>query len=125
MNARLRRIVLGATLAALVAACGGGGPGGGDATPVSGETHVEVKSGTAAAPVAIQPGRYKVGWRIAASCTGLTVRISDPAGNELYRKSSRIKSFSAIASSLPGGPVVIEQTDATCTEWSITLDKIG
>jgi hypothetical protein len=125
MNARLRRIVLGAALAVLVTACGGGGPGGGDATPVTGETHVEVKSGTAAAPVAIQPGRYKVGWRLASSCTGLTVRITDPAGKELYKKTSRIRFFSSIASSLPGGPVVIEQTDATCTEWSITLDKIG
>jgi hypothetical protein len=125
MNASLRRIVLGAALAALVTACGGGGPGGGDGTPVTGETHVEVKSGTAAAPIAIQPGRYKVAWRIASSCAGVAVRITDPAGTELYKKTSRIKSFSSIASSLPGGPVIIEQTDASCTEWTITLDKIG
>src|SRR5688500_871745 len=121
MNAALRRTVLGATMAALLPARGAGGPGGGGATPVTGETHVEVKSGTAAAPIAIQPGRYKVAWRLAASCGSVTVRISDPTGKELYKKTSRIKNVSSIASSLPGGPVIIEQTEAACTEWTITL----
>ena len=123
MNAASRRFVLGASMAVLLAACGGGGPGGGDGTPVTGETHVEVQAGAAVAPVAIQPGRYKVAWRM--TCNALTVKISDATGKEVYTKTSRIKSFSSIASSLPGGPVLIEQTDAACTEWTITLDKIG
>jgi hypothetical protein len=123
MNAASRRFVLGATLAVLLAACGGGGPGAGGGTPVTGETHVEVKAGASPAPLAIQPGRYKVAWRM--TCGSLTVKISDATGKELYTKTSRIKSFSSIASSLPGGPILIEQTDAACTDWSITLDKIG
>ena len=124
MNAS-RRMVLGVALGAILAGgCGAADPGqGGGPSAAAGETHVERAAGGDASPVTIQAGRYKVAWT--SSCQSLTIKITDATGKDVYTKTSRIKAFSAIASNLPAGPVTITQADAACTDWKVTIDRIG
>jgi hypothetical protein len=120
-----------ALLSLAIAACGaaapgqGGGGNAGDggspaATPAKSYT---IKPGDTT-PFPLAAGTYRLNWVTTGCPGGLTVILTGDNGytNE---KSSKLPNYSRILTSVPDGNYTITQTDTACTEWTVTLDKIG
>jgi hypothetical protein len=126
-----RRVAVAAATVGLglaVAACGGttpGASGGGDAggSPAASiAKSVTIKPGDTT-PFPLAAGTYRLNWTT-VGCTGLTVTLKGDNGYS-NEKSSQLPNYSRILTSVPDGNYTISQSDAACTQWTVTLDKVG
>lgn len=115
--------LIAATLA--VAACeeeaGGGDPAVASAAAQQGE--VVRTPADAATPFVLSKGLYKVAWAT-NDCTSLTVRLVGDNGYE-REKSSTLPSFSFIATGVEDGNYTVEQTETGCSDWEVTIERVG
>ena len=81
-------------------------------------------SADAATPFQLQSGRYKFGWD-APDCTSIAFTMSGQAQGFVYEKTTRQKKFSAIVSDVPEDVYTLAQGEASCTEWSVQIDRVG
>jgi hypothetical protein len=121
------RTLLTAVLAALVlaaAACGGGDGGGGGASqsaaPV--QDKVTVTPETVATPFTLAEGIYRVNW--VSECTKITLVLTGDTGFS-KEKTSTLPKFSWLVTGVPAGTYTLGQTEATCTGWTVIVEKIG
>ena len=125
-----RRLAIAGTIAvsslALVA-CGGSAPGqdggGGASAGASPAKSYTIKPGDTT-PFPLAAGTYRLIWVTTGCPGGLTVILTGDNGytNE---KSSKLPNYSRIITSVPDGNYTITQTDTACSQWTVTLDKIG
>jgi hypothetical protein len=99
------------------AAGGGGGGGGGADLPIS----ATVKAGEAKAAHPLAPGRYRLS--LTTACKTAAVSVTQDGGSFTYTKTNPALKVMFVAD-VPGGSFFIEQTDASCTDWTIKLDKV-
>jgi hypothetical protein len=121
---RLSLALVGAGLA--LAACGGEPAPDGDGaggTPPPAQTSVTVRAGLAE-PFTLEPGRYRFSWD-APGCAAPDFSMVGATSGFTYAKSSALPKFTAIVSNVPRDTYEITQADEACTEWSVTLDRIG
>jgi hypothetical protein len=106
----------------LVAGCGGsaaggGGDGGGADLPTS----ATVKAGDAKVAHPLAPGRYRLS--LTTACPTSAVSVTQDGGSFTFSKTNpSLKVF--FLANVPAGSYFIEQTDASCTDWTIKLDKV-
>jgi hypothetical protein len=115
-------VVVVATLL-LVAGCGGSAAGGGADGGGGGDlpTSATVKSGDAKVAHPLGPGRYRLS--LTTSCKTSAVSVTQDGGSFTYSKTNPALKVMFVAD-VPGGNFFIEQTDASCTDWAIKLDKV-
>jgi len=126
MTRRLRPTIGGLFgIALLVAACGGGDSGGGgDAVSAApAQTTVTITPETAATPFQLQAGRYRFAWD-APGCKAVDFALTGQGQGFTYSKKSNLPSFNAIVSGVPEDVYTLSQADASCTTWSVTIDKM-
>jgi hypothetical protein len=75
-------------------------------------------------PFALQAGRYKFGWTSPA-CKSVLFTLKGANQGFTYEKKSALPRFSSIISNVPADDYTISQGDPACTDWTITLDRIG
>lgn len=115
-------VVMVATLV-LVSGCGGstavggGGGGGGGNQPTS--ATVKVGDQKVAHPLA--QGRYRLS--LTTACKTSAVSVTQDGGSFTFSKKNPALKVMFVAD-VPGGNFFIEQTDASCTDWTIKLDKV-
>jgi len=98
-------------------AAGGGGGGGGADLPTS----ATVKAGDERVAHALAPGRYRLS--LTTTCKAAAVSVTQNGGSFTYSKTNPALKVMFVAD-MPGGNFFIEQTDTSCTEWQIKLDKV-
>jgi hypothetical protein len=98
-------------------AAGGGGGGGGADLPTS----ATVKAGDEKVAHALAPGRYRLS--LTTTCKAAAVSVTQDGGSFTYSKTNPALKVMFVAN-MPGGNFFIEQTDTSCTEWQIKLDKV-
>ena len=98
-------------------AAGGGGGGGGADLPTS----ATVKAGDAKVAHALAPGRYRLS--LTTTCKAAAVLVTQDGGSFTYSKTNPALKVMFVAD-MPGGNFFIEQTDTSCSEWQIKLDKV-
>ena len=114
-------VVVVATLL-LVAGCGGSAAGGGDGGG-GGDlpTSATVKAGDAKVAHALAPGRYRLS--LTTACPTSAVSVTQDGGSFTFtKKNPSLRVF--LLANVPGGNFFIEQTDPSCTDWTIKLDKV-
>jgi hypothetical protein len=114
-------VVVVATLL-LLTGCGGtatGGGGGGDGAALP--TSATVKAGDAKVAHPRGPGRYRLS--LTTTCKAAAVSVTQDGGSFTYSKTNPALKVMFVAD-MPGGNFFIEQTDTSCTEWQIKLDKV-
>ncbi len=114
-------MVMAATLL-LVSGCGGtatggGGGGGGGDQPTS----ATVKAGDAKVAHPLAPGRYRLS--LTTACKTSAVSVTQDGGSFTFSKKNPALKVMFVAD-VPAGSFFIEQTDASCTDWTIKLDKV-
>lgn len=123
-----RRAGLAGLMAAtlLLAACGGGGEEGGgeEVSARPAQEKVTIASTDAAAPFAMQAGRYKFGWD-ASECNGVSFVLTGASQGFTWEKTTLQKKFSSIVSDVPEDTYTLTQTDPACTTWTVQIDRIG
>jgi hypothetical protein len=113
-------VVVVATLL-LVAGCGGSAAGGGDGGGGADlPTSATVKAGEAKVAHALAPGRYRLS--LTTACPTSAVSVTQDGGSFTFSKKNPSLKVMILAN-VPGGNFFIEQTDASCTDWTINLDK--
>jgi len=126
-----RRLAIAATIAAsslALVACGGSGPGaGGDgagasagASPAKSYT---IKPGDTT-PFPLAEGTYRLNW-VTTGCTGGSTFVLTGDNGYSKEKSTKLPTYSTILTSVPDGNYTISQSETGCTDWTVTLDKIG
>ena len=125
--AGLAGIILGATV--LLAACGGeaapaDGAGGAAASARPPQEQIVITSADAATPFELQAGRYKFGWD-ASECASVSFTMTGQTQGFTYEKSTLQKRFSAIVSDVPADTYTVAQGEASCTTWSVQIDRLG
>ena len=114
-------VVMAATLL-LVSGCGGtatgGGGGGGGANQ---PTSATVKAGDAKVAHPLAPGRYRLS--LTTACKTSAVSLIQDGGSFTFSKKNPALKVMFVAD-VPAGGYFIEQTDASCTDWTIKLDKV-
>ncbi len=110
-------------VASLAAGCGGGeeggaGAGGGPTAP----TTVSVSSGQQRTAHQLQGGRYRLVLS-APGCKSTNVLVTQENGDFRFEK-KRPTFLTMFVSQLPTGSFFIEQTDPSCREWTITMDRV-
>jgi hypothetical protein len=126
----LPRRVVASAIAALslaVIACGGsapgpGGDGGATAAAPSLVKNFTIKAGDST-PFALAAGSYRLAWTT-TGCTSVNLALQGDNGFSNER-ASRNPNFSRIITGVPAGNYTIEQLDATCVDWTVTVDKVG
>lgn len=114
-------VVVVATLL-LVAGCGGTATGGGgDGAGGDLPTSATVKSGDARVAHPLGPGRYRLS--LTTTCKTSVVSVTQDGGSFTFTKTNPALKVMFVAN-VPAGSFFIEQTDASCTDWSIELDKV-
>ncbi len=98
-------------------AAGGGGLGGGGNQPTS----ATVKAGDAKVAHPLAPGRYRLS--LTTACKTAAVSVTQDGGSFTYSKTNPALKVMFVAD-VPGGSFFIEQTDASCTDWTINVDKV-
>ena len=120
---RLLTSLLGAAM--IVAACGGGGTDAGVAgSAAPAQTQVVVKAADASKPFALQAGRYKFTWA-APGCSGLDFTMTGAAKGFVFKKKPSVANFNALVSAVPEDSYTVSQANAACTDWTVTLDRVG
>jgi hypothetical protein len=112
--------VLAALPIALLAACGGGG-GGGGGEGADNPTSATVEAGDERVAHPLAPGRYRL--TITEDCDSYTVNITQEGGSFTYEISdSPIRIV--FVPGVPGGSFFIEQTDESCTDWTLAMSRV-
>jgi hypothetical protein len=122
VNVRRGILTVAAVAAVALAGCGGqnGGGGGGDGADNPTEASVAAGDEVVAHPLA--PGRYRL--TIRDDCDTWAVMITQDGGDFVYEKAnSPVRVF--FVNDVPGGNFFIEQTDESCTEWSLALVRVS
>lgn len=73
------------------------------------------------APFGLAEGMYRIEW--SSTCPKVSVTITGDTGYT-KTKSSSIATFSAILTSVPAGTYQVQQTEADCADWAISVTKI-
>jgi hypothetical protein len=115
-----------AAVALLLAACGGDdtGGGGGAASAGPAQAQVTITQADTATPFQLEPGRYRFGWN-APDCTNVDFTLTGQTQGFTYSKKSSIQKFQSIVSDVPADTYTLAQNDASCTAWTVVLDRIG
>jgi hypothetical protein len=114
-------VVVVATLL-LLAGCGGtatGGGGGGDGADLP--TSATVKAGEAKVAHPLGPGRYRLS--LTTSCKTSSISMTQDGGSFTFTKTNPVNKVMFVTE-VPGGSFFVEQTDPSCTDWTIKLDKV-
>ena len=122
MTRRVRLLAGTFALALVLAACGSDGGGGGAASAAPVQTKVLVTPDNTA-PFGLLEGRYKFTWTT-VDCTTATFDMKQQDGTFEYNKETKMPSFTAILVEVPAGIYTVSQTDASCTDWTVTLDRV-
>jgi hypothetical protein len=75
-------------------------------------------------PFALQAGRYRFGWASPA-CKSVLFTLKGASQGFSYEKKSALPRFSSIISEVPSDEYTLSQGEPACTDWTITLDRIG
>ncbi len=114
------------TVVALSIGCGGGGGAEGGAAGAGeggqGATTVTVSSTEQRTARPLQAGRYRLVLS-APGCKSTTVAVTQENGDFRFEK-KRPTFLTMFVSNLPNGTFFIEQTDPSCKQWSITMDRV-
>jgi hypothetical protein len=128
MNNHPRRRVLSGLLGLSLAltACGGsdadaGDGGGASAAPP--QSKVVIPAADVANPVSLQEGRYKFGW-LAPGCAKVAFTLTGASKGFTYAKSSTLTNGSAVVLGVLEDTYALGQTEAACTTWTVTIDKL-
>ena len=106
----------------LLAACGGGG-GGGGGEGADNPTTVSFEAGDERVAHPLAPvARYRL--TIQEDCDDYTVSITQDGGDFTYEISNSPIRI-VFVSNLPGGSFFIEQTDPSCTEWTLDMARVS
>jgi ABC-type molybdate transport system substrate-binding protein len=111
---------LGLTVA--LAGCGGEVQSGGGASPPPEQTQVQVTA-EANEPFTLAAGRYKFAWT--TECRGIDFTMTGAGTGFTYAKTSALPRFSAIVSNVEADTYTLVQADAECSDWTVTLDRVG
>jgi hypothetical protein len=114
-------VVVVATLL-LLAGCGGtatGAGGGGDGADLP--TSATVKAGDAKVAHPLGPGRYRLS--LTTSCKTSSISMTQDGGSFTFTKTNPVNKVMFVTE-VPGGSFFVEQTDPSCTDWTIKLDKV-
>jgi hypothetical protein len=119
-----KRVVVAAAaiVTMLVPACGGGGRGGGGAG-ADNPTSVTVAAGDERAAHPLAPGRYRL--TITETCDSWSITITEDGGSGFTWTKANAATQVHFVNDLPGGSFFIEQTDAACTEWEVSLVRVS
>ena len=120
-----QRLATGLVLMLALAACGGQGGGGGGAGDANSDlpTEAEVEAGDERVAHPLAPGRYRVSWSTEPGCRP-TLQITQDGGQFTWtRERPAIRVL--LIEALPGGNFFIEQTNAECEEWRITVARVS
>jgi hypothetical protein len=99
---------------------GGGGAGAGDPAASVVKT-VTVTSDDERTAHTLQAGRYRASWK-ATGCTPHIVITS--AADESVIYDNPAPKLALFVSDIPDTPIYIEQTEDSCSDWQIKLDKV-
>jgi hypothetical protein len=108
-------------LALALAACGSDGGGGAASAPPAQERVVVTAGDTA--PFSLLNGRYKLTWKT-VGCSSTAFDLKQQDGTFEYRKQSKMPTFTTILVEVPAGTYTLTQGDASCTDWTVTLDSV-
>jgi hypothetical protein len=78
---------------------------------------------TSSAPFALTEGIYRVTWKT-TGCTSITAVLQGDNGIT-KEKTSSIPNFSFIATGVEDGTYTLNQTDPSCAQWELEIEKIG
>jgi hypothetical protein len=120
---RVLGTLLGLTL--VLTACGGSGSDAGDGagSVAPAQSKVVIAAADAANPFAMQAGRYKFGWN-APGCAKVSFTLTGASQGFSYAKASTLTSGSAVVLNVLEDTYALAQTEAACTAWTVTFDKI-
>lgn len=121
-----QRLATGFVLVLVLAACGGqGGGGGGNAGGANSDlpTEAEVEAGDERVSQPLAPGRYRLTWSTEPGCRP-TLQITQDGGQFTWTK-ERPAIRVLVVDGVPGGNFFIEQTNAECEEWSISMARVN
>ncbi len=109
-------------------ACGASAPGqagdGGGASPsASPAKNYTIKPGDTT-PFPLAAGTYRLQWTTTGCVGGSTFVLTGDNGYT-KEKSTKLPTYSTILTSVPDGNYTISQSDTGCTDWTVTLDKVG
>ncbi len=134
---KLSTPVLSSAMIAILAlnACGGGNGDGGGAADDGGNgdggngdaggemlTEVDVAAGAERVPYRLQAGRYRLSWR-APDCEDPQIVVTPASGEPIFDQSPPIATV--FVSGVTEGEYFVEQTNAACEEWTITMVRIS
>ena len=113
------------TLAALgltLAACGGGSGGGGGDQGADNPTSATVEAGAERVAYPLAPGRYRL--TIQEDCDDYSVAITQEDGDYTYTVDN-LPTRIVFVNDVPGGNFFIEQTNESCTDWTLNLIRVS
>jgi hypothetical protein len=99
----------------------GGGGGGSPAASVA--ENYTIKPGDTT-PFALAAGSYRMQWTT-TGCTGGSTFVLTGDNGYSKEKSTKLPTYATILTSVPDGNYTISQTASGCTDWTVTLDKVG
>lgn len=117
-----RTISVLAALPLVLAACGGGG-GGAGGEGADNPTTATVESGAERVAQPLAPGRYRL--TIQEDCDDYTVAITQDGGEGFTYEISNSPIRIVFVNDVPGGNFFIEQTNAACTDWTLSLARVS
>jgi hypothetical protein len=116
-----RTVPVFAALALTLAACGGSGAGGGG-EGADNPTSATVEAGDERVAHPLAPGRYRL--TVTEDCEDYTVSITQEGGEFAYSvDNSPIRIV--LVNDVPGGNFFIEQTNESCTDWTLELVRVS
>src|SRR5262245_56932232 len=125
-----RRLAIAGAIAVstlVLVACGGSAPGqdggGGESTAASISKNYTIKPGDTT-PFALAEGTYRLAWTTTGCAGGSTFVLTGDNGYT-KEKTTKLPTYSSILTSVPDGNYTISQTQTGCTDWTVTLDKVG
>ena len=75
-------------------------------------------------PFPLAAGTYRLQWTTTGCVGGSTFVLTGDNGYT-KEKPTKLPNYSTILTSVPDGNYTISQSDAGCTDWTVTLDKVG
>jgi hypothetical protein len=133
------------SVAAAIAACGGGTPAAPGGTPGPGGTagpggdvgepvdRVLVNQDSDENVFALRGGRYRLAWTSSDCPDGIDMVVTktgilpeDPSPSPFeYRKPTNIPAFNTLLQRVPPGVYTFEQAVESCAEWELRADRVG
>jgi hypothetical protein len=101
---------------------GGGGGASGDAPSATPRENIAVKPGEEG-PWLLAAGTYRVSYKT-TDCTKVAFKLQGDTGFE-REKTSNLPNGVYLITSVTDGNYTLTQTDAACTDWEATLQRIS